>query len=344
MADLKTTIIPLLKGLRPGSSTFYSFSSAMKDMILLFGADQNIRLNFSKFVCLNLPEWGNVTKQRLYVSPLDIASVNDSTSTDDANLYFVKSYLQNYVENYNSILDAYRTDDNFSNGAESAFWKAMQIGSSTNQSVIDLIDAETYLDESSIERKRYKEAPDSANYNQLNVFVGDLNIMNHAKTNGSEHLETYGLLPTKSGKISNLRFKRNFGIKPTYGLIPDDSGQLYIQGRESEYLSASSSEKTFTKALYDTSGRQYNVASDKDMLCIDWDWLEENGIDESSDNNFQFNAILLYYDIWDATKPEERKRNLYGIVLLNQFEQLSATSEKIPTFTKYKPDINNAGN
>lgn len=337
--------VPLFKGLREGSSTFYSFSAAMKDMILLFGADQNIRMNFSKFVCLNLPEWGNITKQRVYINPLDIASVNDDTSTPDANLFFPKGYLQNYVENYAQTFDAYRTDDNYSQPSESAFWKAMMLGSVENQKALQLEEAETYIDGNGNPQKKYKEIEDNAGYSQLAVFVGDLNLMNHAKVNGREQLETYGLIPTATGKIKNLRFKKNEGLKPQSALVPDDSGPLWIQGHEKDYLTAPLEQKTFAKAVYDTGSRQYNVASNLDMLAIDWDALEKDGIEEHLDlSSYGFNAILLYYDIWDIRKPEERKRNLYGVVFLNQFENISPTTEKIPTFTKYKPNLNNAGN
>src|SRR5690606_1721431 len=148
-------------------------------------------------------------------------------------------------------------------------------------------------------------------YNQLAVFVGDLNVMNHAKYQGREQLETYGLVPTNFGKIKNLRFTKNTAIKPTSALIPDDSGTEWIQGREDEYLHSAIEEQTFAQALYDTSSRQYNVASASDMLAIDWNLLEREGIEEHEDiSSFNFNAVLLYYDIWDVRKPNERKRNL----------------------------------
>ena len=316
---MNSSTIPLFKGLRPGSSTFYSFSSAMKDMILLFAADQNIRMNFSKFVCLNLPEWGNVTKQRLYANPLSIASMNDDTSSPDANLFFPKAYFQNYIENYSSILDENRIDDNFSNGAESAFWKAMQTISNIEGEEFGALQLEDIPPVAGSEDIRtYKEIPDSTTYDQLVVFVGDLNIMNHAKYKGREQLETYGLVPTKFGKIKNVKFKRNDSLKPTSALLPDDTGPEWIQGREDEYMNSDVDDQTFVQALYDTPSRQYNVAGSKDMLAIDWNSLETEGILEHEDiTSFGFNAVMLYYDIWDVRKPEERKRNLYGIVLLN---------------------------
>ena len=93
MSNIFSTI-PIFKGLRSEGSTFYTFSGATNDSVLLFATD-NIRMNFSKFVCLRLPNWSNVAKQRLYKNPLELESVNDTNSIDDANTFFTKAYLQN---------------------------------------------------------------------------------------------------------------------------------------------------------------------------------------------------------------------------------------------------------
>lgn len=52
-------------------------------------------------------------------------------------------------------------------------------------------------------------------------------------------------------------------------------------------------------------------------------------------DNFEFNAVLVYYDIYDEANPSEKKTNLYGILFLdNMIENLGESY--IPSFQKYK--------
>ena len=53
---------------------------------------------------------------------------------------------------------------------------------------------------------------------------------------------------------------------------------------------------------------------------------------------FEFNAILVYYDVFDPNDPTNFQTNLYGVLFLNDVEQIS-TEYGIPTFQKYKPNV-----
>lgn len=60
---------------------------------------------------------------------------------------------------------------------------------------------------------------------------------------------------------------------------------------------------------------------------------------------FDFNAVLVYYDIVSQSNPNDRATNLYGVLFLDDVQQ-SASGAFIPRFTKYKPnkDTNMNGN
>jgi hypothetical protein len=60
-----------------------------------------------------------------------------------------------------------------------------------------------------------------------------------------------------------------------------------------------------------------------------------NGSNYSS--NFEFNAVLVYYDIYDANDPANKATNLYGILLL---DNITTTTEGgyIQRFDKFKPN------
>lgn len=54
---------------------------------------------------------------------------------------------------------------------------------------------------------------------------------------------------------------------------------------------------------------------------------------------FDFNAVLVYYDIVSQSNPNDRATNLYGVLFLDDVQQ-STSGAFIPRFTKYKPNKN----
>ena len=54
--------------------------------------------------------------------------------------------------------------------------------------------------------------------------------------------------------------------------------------------------------------------------------------------NFEYNAILLFYDVFDVDNPESVVTNLYGVQFLNRVEE-KGLEFAIPSIIKYKPDI-----
>jgi hypothetical protein len=71
--------------------------------------------------------------------------------------------------------------------------------------------------------------------------------------------------------------------------------------------------------------------------------------DYIANKDFQYNAILIYYDTYDANSldaegnPSSFTTNLYGIMFLDKIEQ-SGLEFEIPYITKYKPDPLNKTN
>lgn len=63
---------------------------------------------------------------------------------------------------------------------------------------------------------------------------------------------------------------------------------------------------------------------------------EWNGTPTTS--SFEFNAILVYYDVYDPNNPIDSETNLYGILFLNDPEPVSTNAAKLPNFQKFKPD------
>ena len=52
---------------------------------------------------------------------------------------------------------------------------------------------------------------------------------------------------------------------------------------------------------------------------------------------FEFNAVLVYYDVYDPNNESDFATNLYGVLFLEDVEQIS-TEYGIPRFKKFKPN------
>lgn len=55
-------------------------------------------------------------------------------------------------------------------------------------------------------------------------------------------------------------------------------------------------------------------------------------------NSFRFNAILIYYDLFDPADETTRETNLYGVLFIDSLEVLSAGASRVKTFSKIKPN------
>ena len=58
----------------------------------------------------------------------------------------------------------------------------------------------------------------------------------------------------------------------------------------------------------------------------------------SNNGDFEYNAVLIYYDLSDINNPGNTITNLYGIQFLNQIQNTGGEFN-IPFFTKYKPNL-----
>jgi hypothetical protein len=52
---------------------------------------------------------------------------------------------------------------------------------------------------------------------------------------------------------------------------------------------------------------------------------------------FEFNVVLVYYDVYESDNTENKATNLYGVLFLEDVEQIG-TEYGIPRFKKFKPD------
>jgi len=60
--------------------------------------------------------------------------------------------------------------------------------------------------------------------------------------------------------------------------------------------------------------------------------------DYVANKNFEFNVVLLYYEVFDPNNPTDSALNLHGVLFLNKVEQ-NGLEFRIPYITKNRPDV-----
>lgn len=123
--------------------------------------------------------------------------------------------------------------------------------------------------------------------------------------------------------------------------------------RTSSYFADQHTDKLKIVGKNQFLGRDINVLKSRlDGITLDFDtnsyydivtnpsvnsFGEYNQLPSSS--AFEFNAVALYYDVYEKSNPEETKvSNLFGVLFLNKPEDLSAGGSRISTLQKFKPN------
>lgn len=95
----------------------------------------------------------------------------------------------------------------------------------------------------------------------------------------------------------------------------------------------------YVRTRLDSIGIDFDPASYKEIVDnSSITSLEEfNGTPDSSD--FEFNCVLVYYDVYDPANVNDSSTNLYGVLFLDDVETAGSDIYSIPRFKKYKPNI-----
>jgi hypothetical protein len=99
--------------------------------------------------------------------------------------------------------------------------------------------------------------------------------------------------------------------------------------KSAEYLRSTLDGVTLDFDLYDYLKASQNPTGIKSFAQLN---------DSSENYDFEFNAILVYYDVYDPNNTSDSATNLYGIYFLNKPVSSGATNFVIPFITKEKPN------
>lgn len=303
----------------------------------------------------------------------DLLNGNQQENTYLANSF--QNYMLNWE---NLILNQENSDGNlydsstYQSTTERLFWKWMaDIGAMRFQNATD---EDSNTNNRYIEETENINNDDLDKYSKVVKYLGDIDLINNVNRGGEAYTQVYLHIPTEHGNTPTVLFKTlsDKNYNPTlkwYGTNGDD-----IEGRTEPADPRMSINAYFQDSIEDFYGtentfgnvtnREIVVASDinfsntfnvnltnMDGAIIDWDSAnytkvtnnpsvqtisELNATAESED--FSFNTILLYYDIFNESDKSLVKRNLYGVLFIDDFQETLGNEAQLKSYSKYKPN------
>ena len=315
-------ITPYLRKFNTEGGTLYVFPSVSKDLTKTF-VSNDYEFKFSHFACLNIPDIykGGYTSEKdkgLYIKTL----MGNKTVTwnDEGMGKAITENLQNYVMNFETaILNGMGDNDDYdpdvlTTVSEKVFWNWMQ-----KVGAIKFNESGTAEDSSDIIRRTVQ-------------YIGNIDVMNTVEIGGDTFEELYIHIPSTVGASTSVYFRtgdktdeKNY-LNTEYEIINKINGidhSEYIQGRTVE---DSSPYELNIEAFYDTDAGSNiyigDIGHTIDFRDSSYDsGIGINNMNSKSLEDFEFNAILIYYDIYEKTNNPGVKRiatNLYGILFLEK--------------------------
>lgn len=311
---------PLIKIPQEQGGTFYTFSSAAKDLTKGFSND-NLKLAFSKFVCLNLPDFQAVhpdgdhendsSKTTNFIQLNSILGASGATVTDmqymhknDMNMAFAE-HMQNYILNLEELILSNENYDNTTHKtvSERIFFKwLIETGAirfrnatdteTTQEAYNNFVEADEQLEQYNGNTVNWDK------YNRVVKYIGDIDIINNVDMAGEAYSELYINIPTEVGNTPTVLFEslsdNNYGINALGegGIISnnDSTNAEYIVGRSA---TTQHSQGLSVRAFYDEPrGNKYILgyrsSTAPDGLNINNDDNRyKDGELETTDNHFR---------------------------------------------------------
>ena len=403
---------PLIRTPQADGGTFYTFSSSAKDLSRTLNND-DLKLVFSKFVLLNLPDFDRLDpntfsnfENYMQFDTIDGAIWNGGLK-GDPNVNFTES-LQNYALNLEELIISDASYDNTTNltVTERVFFKwlketgAMRFREATAQEKASAVTDKRFVEED-------EATTGTRQYRRVVKYIGEIDIVNNVDKAGEAYTELYINVPTEVGRtptilfdsISDANYSPSLKIQGTSEFIMGrNAATVHPQGLDivayydydqqlqgagpagytdpnADWMGLGpgttvtaadayfTEPTTFESALnanirkypadYNNptgySGSAY-VRSELDGITVDFnpDDYEQivtnqtistipqfNGTDLAE--SFEFNSVLVYYDMVDLSDSSKTKTNLYGILLL---DNITPTTDGgfIQRYPKYKPN------
>ena len=344
-------VTPYLKPFNVEGGTLYVFPSVSKDLTRTF-VSSDYEFKFSHFACLNIPDiysgvFSEDSDTGLYIESLYLTN-NDTdygqgavTWTSDGLSNAIAENLQNYVMNFETaILNGEGDNDDYDNTiltsvSEKIFWNWMRKVGAIRFNESDT--AEEY--------RSYDE--------RVVQYIGNIDVMNTVEIGGDTFEELYIHIPSSVGASTNVYFRT--------GAMTDNKNYLnknYSIGginRERNIIGRTDNGtnpyglRSVPFFDIDNGGNIYtgDVGHTIDFRDSSYDGgAGISNMNAKSLEDFEFNAVLIYYDILEKTSDPNLKRtatNLYGILFLDNVT-IKDNTKSIQRYPKKKETVYGNGN
>ena len=187
--------------------------------------------------------------------------------------------------------------------------------------------------------------------------VSDANYMpNMVVTNNSEYIYGRNSSTIQPDGLNTSAFYDQDTIPPSLSNSPDawwwypeNTSNSYFTEISFNNITTDEISKTDTDYTFQFTTLNY-LRNKLDGISVDWtsDDYYDIAVDpkistiqeynsSSKASNFAFNAILVYYDLYNTSSPDERSTNLYGVIFLDNITD-TPTTGYIQRFEKFKPN------
>lgn len=330
---------------QPQGGTMYAFASAAKDITRAFN-NPDIKFEFSKFALLDLPDFTTPVNglNTINLTNQVEASGNQYITDSEANVEFAQSF-QSYVLNLEELL--LQDDDHdpvlLQSDAEKILFKWL--------SGLGAIRFKSSDSSESTSGTHYTEVLDASgtglDYERVVKYLGSIDAENDIAYKGNTYHEVYINVPSSVGNTPTVLFSpANYNTTATKVYSGNEISGRAGQNHPDPNLTLDAIVDVGTNA----GGPYYDINSNAtNSVQIDFEPLSYHGIANDTKvstlndyakkgQDFRFNAVLVYYDMFSVSTPVNRATNLYGLLILDNIGGNFGVGSKIHEQLKFKPN------
>lgn len=339
---------PLVRIPQPQGGTMYAFASSARDITRAFNS-ADINFEFSKYALLDLPDFTQYASgQNAIDFQLNLKQPSGQPYVAGMpNVDFAQTF-QNYALNLEELL---LNDDDYDpillqSDSEKIFFKWL-----SSLGAIDFRPSDSNESSTGDYAENDNAILGGANYDRVVKYLGSIDAENDVAYQGNTYHEVYINVPTSVGYTPQVLFKPTDYNTTATKLYPSDVNAVNIEGREGQtHPDPNIDLLPIVDQWTANSGPYYDVQTNAtNSVQIDWDTAAYEQIQNNPDikslldysktgQQFRFNAVLVYYDLYSSSVPANRSTNLYGILILDDITDSPGPGSKIHEQIKFKPN------
>jgi len=364
------TITPFVKRMRTQGGTFFSFASALEDIGLNINERNNI-VKMSHYALLNLPsidEADNLEQNKFNL--FNIPGAYEYFGNVKDGTVIVAESFQNYALNLEVNLLA-RNEYNpalQTTVSERVFWKWLKetgaIRWEPDSSTSGYWREETDTDS-------------STGYNSIVKCIGTISAGSVRTDTFGTYNETYVLVPTSFGQTpvyfkqveddnyyrglvtnpggANILGRETYtkphpdglDIRAFYDDTANNTYEISTTGSAGPYYEDITSPYTFRRSLVDCMSLELNLTNLREIFNDDALTYDDLAITLAKDDTFDFNAVLIYYSIYNRALDAVLATNLLGVLFLDppsgNTQDFLLNEILMPSLTKIQSGVSGFG-